>query len=278
MLENFNEDKRKNSMTQFSDFHTGWSIHSTIFGSGHPLIIVHGLFGSSDNWATLGKRFSSQFEVHLVDVRNHGRSFHSYEMNYSVIVDDVLYYMQEKNIEHSYFIGHSMGGKIVMELAMKYPDTIDKLVVADIAPKSYPNHHQYIFNALKSIDFSIYTSRKSIDEKLSKSIKNSSVRQFLTKNLYWKIPGQQLGWRFNLDALNKHYLDLMKGLNGDRNFTKETLFLKGKHSEYILDSDQELLAKHFPNYELKTIPKSGHWLHAENPNAFFDFVNVFLSS
>ena len=252
-------------------------MHSTVLGSGHPLIIIHGLFGSSDNWVTLGKRFSNDFEVHLVDVRNHGRSFHSCEMNYSAIVDDVLLYIQKNNIDHSHFIGHSMGGKIVMELAMTHPFAIDKLIVVDIAPKDYPSHHQYIFNALKSIDLSVYRSRRSIDEKLSESIKNHAVRQFITKNLYWKIYREQLDWRFNLNALSNFYPFLMKGLSSDSRFIKETLFLKGEHSEYILDSDKALLAKHFPNYELKPIPNSGHWLHAEKPNAFFNRANDFIT-
>ena len=251
-------------------------MHSTVYGLGHPLIIIHGLFGSSNNWATLGKRFSKHFQVHIIDVRNHGRSFHSSEMNYPVIVNDILYYMKNKNLEHSHFIGHSMGGVIAMELAIRHPYAIDGLIIADIVPKTYSNNHQFIFKALESIDFSIYKSRKSIDAQLSKSIKNLSLRQFLMKNLYWEIPGKKLNWRFNLYALNQNYSSLMKGFDIEGKFLKSTLFLRGEHSEYILDSDDKLLDKYFPNRKLKTIPKAGHWLHAENPNAFFDFVNSFL--
>jgi pimeloyl-ACP methyl ester carboxylesterase len=251
-------------------------LYSKIEGQGKPLLILHGFMGMSDNWKTLGAQYSQEgFQVHLVDLRNHGRSFHSDIFNYEVMVQDVVDYCYENNIENSDCIGHSMGGKVAMLLATKFPNLIDKLIVADIGPKFYPQHHQTILEGLNAIDFSQKPSRSEVEETLSKYITDFGTRQFLLKNLYWIEPGQ-LAFRFNLPVFNAKIEIIGIALPEGAVFEKPTLFLRGGNSNYILDSDVSEIKKHFPNFELATIPNVGHWLHAENPKLFFEETARFL--
>ena len=176
-------------------------LHSQIFGSGKPLLILHGFLGMSDNWKTLGNQYAENgFEVHLLDQRNHGKSFQSTEFNYDLLIEDLKSYMTHHNIEKAIILGHSMGGKTAMQFACTYPEKVEKLLIADIAPKYYPPHHQPIINALNKINVSELSSRTEADEELSKYIKDFGTRQFLLKNLYWKEKGK-LDFRFNLDVL-----------------------------------------------------------------------------
>ena len=165
------------------------TLHSTIIGNGKPLLVLHGVFGMSDNWNTFGKFFADYFEVHLIDLRNHGRSFHSDDFNYELMVDDVYQYIQHFKLADINLLGHSMGGKVALFFSQKYPQLLAKLVVVDIAPKEYPIHHQEIIDALKSVDFKVVKSRKQADEMLSETIKDEGVKQFLLKNLYCFILG-----------------------------------------------------------------------------------------
>ncbi|CAL2089018.1 esterase [Tenacibaculum sp. 190524A05c] len=251
-------------------------LHSKIVGEGKPLLILHGFFGMGDNWKSLANKFAEEnFEVHLVDQRNHGRSFHSEEFNYDLLVEDLYKYIQHHNLDKIDLLGHSMGGKTVMLFATKYPEVIDKLMVADIAPKIYPPHHQDIIRALNSIDFSIHSTRKLIDAKLSELIPQMGVRQFLLKNTYWIEKGQ-LAFRFNLKSLTENYEEIIKSLPVGSVFNGNTLFLRGGNSQYILDEDAPLLNAHFPKYSLATIANAGHWLHAENPKDFYEAVINFI--
>lgn len=253
-------------------------LYSKIEGEGKPLVILHGFLGMSDNWKTLGTQFAEQgFQVHMLDLRNHGRSFHSDEFNYTVMSEDILAYCQFHQLEKIDIIGHSMGGKVAMFLAINQPELIDNLIVADIGPRYYRPHHQDILQGLNAVDFALKPERSEVDEILKKSIPDFGTRQFLMKSLYWKEPGQ-LAFRFNLNVFNKEIEQVGKALPGSAHFDKPTLFIKGGNSRYILDEDFSAIKNQFPKAELETIPNAGHWLHAENPKLFFEIVLNFLKT
>ena len=251
-------------------------IYSKIEGSGKPLFIIHGFLGMSDNWKTLAIHYAAlDFEVHLLDMRNHGRSFHSDEFNYSIMANDVLDYCNAKKIEKFDLIGHSMGGKVAMEFATQHPEMINKLVVADIGPKFYAPHHQDILAGLNAIDFDKKPSRTAIEQILTAYIPDLGTRQFLMKNLYWKTP-DQLDFRFNLKVLNNQIDTIGIALTKNALFKKPTLFIRGGNSNYVLDEDVAAIKTHFPDLTLETIPNAGHWLHAENPKLFVELTAQFL--
>ncbi|WP_405606679.1 alpha/beta fold hydrolase [Polaribacter sp. Asnod1-A03] len=250
-------------------------LHSTIKGEGKPLLILHGYFGMSDNWKTLGNQFAENYQVHLIDQRNHGRSFHEDEFNYEVLVEDLLAYIQYHKLEKVVIIGHSMGGKTAMLFAVTYPELIEKLVVVDISPRMYQPHHNAILAALNSVDFSVEKTRTLVDKKLSTLIPEFGVRQFLLKNVYWKEKGQ-LAYRFNLDSLTENNPEVGEALPPFTVFEKETLFLKGDKSDYITEDEEPIIEAHFPNSKIVEIKNAGHWLHAENPKQFYTEVSEFL--
>lgn len=252
-------------------------LHSNIIGEGKPLIILHGFLGMGDNWKTLAKRFSEQgYQVHLVDQRNHGRSFHCDTFNYEVMVEDLIKYCEHHSLGNIVLLGHSMGGKTAMQFAATYPVMVSKLIVADISPKFYPLHHQEILKALSALDFSIVKTRKVADEVLSKYIQNKGIRLFLAKNLFWKFQNE-LALRINLPVLIENIDEVGKALDEDCIFGGDTLFLDGKNSNYIEVSDEMLIHEHFPKAKIETITNAGHWLHAENPADFYKEVMNFLS-
>ncbi|MBQ0147685.1 MAG: alpha/beta fold hydrolase [Flavobacteriaceae bacterium] len=251
-------------------------IHSKIIGSGtEHLIILHGLFGQLDNWNTHARQFGEIYTTHIVDLRNHGRSFHSDFSTIRVMAEDVLNYMNFHQIDKAHLIGHSLGGRIVMDFAMLYPDRLNHLVVADMAPKAYEPHHNAIFKALSSVDFSQVTSRKDVEEILAQYIPEIGVRQFLLKNVYHAEDGQY-AFRFNLPVLHQSYSDLVGQNLLDGIFNGPTLFLKGEKSNYIMPEDEFIIKKRFPNSAIKTIANAGHWLHAENPKDFISTILTFL--
>lgn len=246
-------------------------LHSQILGEGKPLLILHGYFGMSDNWRSLGNKFADNYQVHLIDQRNHGRSFHAYEFNYDVLVDDLYNYIQYHHLKEVYLIGHSMGGKTAMLFACTYPDLVDKLIVVDISPKEYSPHHNAILAGLNSIDFNVHNSRKLVDNQLANYIPEIGVRQFLMKNVFWKEK-KILGFRFNLLSLTENNSEVGKSLPKNKIFDKTTLFLKGEKSDYILPEEQLIIDTHFPNNKVLEIKNAGHWLHAENPKDFYEEV------
>ena len=251
-------------------------LFSKIEGQGIPLLILHGFLGMSDNWKTLATKYAEQgFQVHTLDLRNHGKSFHSDDFSYEIMVQDVFDYCAFHQLTSVDVIGHSMGGKVVMLLATTYPELVHKLIVADIGPKFYPAHHQTILAALNAVDFSKKPSRAEVEGIVSEYISDFGTRQFLLKNLYWEEPGQ-LAFRFNLEIFNQKISEIGKALPFDATFEKETLFLRGDKSDYILDSDFETILYHFPKAEIATISNAGHWLHAENPVAFLEKTVQFL--
>ena len=251
-------------------------LYSRIEGQGKPLLIIHGFHGMSDNWKSFGSLYATEgFQTHMLDIRNHGKSFHSDDFSYDVMCQDVLEYCQEHNLDKVSIIGHSMGGKVAMLFATKHPETVEKLIVADIGPKYYAPHHQDILAGLNAVDFSIKPSRAEVEETLYPYIPDFGTRQFLMKNLYWVEPGQ-LGFRFNLKVFNNKIDVIGTALPEENIFEKPTLFIRGGNSNYILDTDLPEIKKHFPNFELVTIPNVGHWLHAENPKLFFEETARFL--
>lgn len=250
-------------------------LHSKILGEGKPLLILHGFLGMSDNWKTLGNEFAKHFQVHLIDQRNHGRSFHSSYFSYKLMAEDLKHYCTYYALEDCYIIGHSMGGKTAMHFAMNYPHLVAKLIIADIAPKVYPAHHQYILKALKEVDFNQHTSRKDIENVLQQYINETGVVQFLMKNVY-RANKTTLGYRFNLEILYENYGEVVKNDLPQITFSKPTLFLKGSKSNYIDSSDEILIRTYFPLGKTLEISNSGHWLHAENPQEFYGTVMNFL--
>ncbi|RTY87010.1 alpha/beta fold hydrolase [Flavobacterium sp. GT3R68] len=250
-------------------------LYSKIEGQGQPLLILHGFLGMSDNWKTLGTQYAQEFEVHMIDLRNHGRSFHSEAFDYEVMVQDIVDYCETHNFESINVLGHSMGGKVAMLFATTYPQKVKKLIVADIGPKFYPQHHQSILEGLNAVDFLRKPSRTEVEEILTTQIPDFGTRQFLMKSLYWKDPGQ-LAFRFNLEVFNKTIDQIGTALPQNHTFEKPTLFLRGGNSNYILDNDLDTILHHFPLAKIVTINNAGHWLHAENPKDFYQATISFL--
>ncbi|MCO6500362.1 MAG: alpha/beta fold hydrolase [Vicingus serpentipes] len=245
-------------------------------GSGQPLIILHGLFGSLDNWMTLAKKLSTSYEVFIVDARNHGQSPKSDIFNYDVMADDLYAFLLEHQIVDPVILGHSMGGKTAMQFAMNYPNKIDKLVVVDIAPKSYPVHHKEIIDGMLSLNFDNIKTRNEADEQLSQYIPEPAVRQFLLKNLYWSTKNK-LDWRFNLSVINQNINEVGKELSNITPFNKPTLFVRGEKSNYITAEDYDNILNLFPKAAIKSL-NCGHWIHAEKPLEFEQLLVTFLGS
>lgn len=251
-------------------------LHSKIVGAGKPILILHGYLGMGDNWKTHANKLAKDgFEVHLIDQRNHGRSFHAVDFSYAVMVEDLNRYIAFHQLGKVDLLGHSMGGKTAMLFAVTYPEKVDKLIVADISPKAYPAHHNAILRALNSVDFSLQNTRKLVDSKLAELIPEVGIRGFLAKNLYWEKEGQ-LAFRFNLKVLTEKYEEVITELPSDKVFTGDVLFLSGEKSAYIAEEDTALIKSHFPNSQLKKIANAGHWLHAENPSDFYSEIISFL--
>jgi len=251
-------------------------LHSNIIGDGSPFIILHGFLGMSDNWKTLGRQFSEQgHQVHLVDQRNHGRSFHDNEFNYEVLTEDLKAYCEAHKLENIVLLGHSMGGKTAMLFAAMYPEVVSKLIVADISPRFYPVHHDAILNGLSALDFEILATRKEAETMLANYVQDFGIRQFLLKNLYWVEKGK-LGLRINLEVLSNNVEEVGEELSTSLKFEEDTLFLRGDRSEYIGIDDENLIKLQFPKALIETVSNAGHWLHAENPKEFFDLVVQFL--
>ena len=253
-------------------------VHSKIIGEGFPFVILHGFLGMGDNWKTLGSQFASLgYQVHLVDQRNHGRSFHDPEFDYEIMAKDLKIYCDVHHIDEIILLGHSMGGKTAMFFATTYPEKVAKLIIADIAPRAYAAHHEHILSSLEALYKNIHTlkTRKEADDFLSSYIAETGIRQFLLKNLFWEKPGL-LGLRINLPVLRTKYAAIGEALSENRSYEGATLFLKGERSDYIQETDGIAIVKAFAKAYIKTIKGAGHWLHAENPKDFYKEVLNFL--
>ena len=244
--------------------------------TGQPLVILHGVFGLLDNWLTISKSIAEQgYILYLVDQRNHGRSPHEEPMDYPTFSADLREFLEQQHLDNPHLLGHSMGGKTVMQYAADYPGTYDKLVIVDIGPKAYPIHHTKILKGLNAIPIDEITSRNEADEVLAQYEPIMPVRQFLLKNLYRKDDGG-FGWRFNLPVLTASMSKVGIATKYDAPINNPTLFIRGEKSDYILDEDWEDILKIFPNATLETIPNAGHWIQAEQPQAFTKCLVEFL--
>ena len=251
-------------------------LHSNIIGEGKPFVILHGFLGMSDNWKTLGVQFSKLgYQVHLVDQRNHGRSFHDDEFNYEALAKDLKQYCEENNLSDIVLLGHSMGGKTAMLFAAEYPELVSKLIVADISPRFYPVHHDAILDGLSALNFNEIKTRGEADKALSHYVTDIGTRMFLLKNLYWIEKGK-LALRINLEVLKNEVGEVGESLPSYARFENDTLFLRGDRSEYIGVGDESIIKNHFPKAAIITISNAGHWLHAENPKEFYEAVINFI--
>lgn len=246
-------------------------------GQGEPLIILHGLLGSLDNWQTLAREYAEHYQVFWLDERNHGRSPHTDTHTYPELAEDLKEFMQQHQIESAHLLGHSMGGKVVMQFALTYPDKVKSLIVADMGMKQYRAHHDEIFNALFRMDLSAIEKRTDAQEQLEPFIEDKGVRQFLLKSLERTEDGNY-EWKFNLQVLYDEYPNILKPIESDTVFEKPVLFIHGGNSRYVTQQDFESYKKNFPKAELYTIKNAGHWLHAEAPKEFFEATTQFLSS
>lgn len=244
-------------------------------GEGKPLIILHGLFGSSDNWMSIAKELEGHFKMYLVDQRNHGQSPHSDEFSYAAMAEDLNEFIEEHGIENPSILGHSMGGKTAMNFAINHTDKWDKLIVVDIAPRAYPVRHDTILEGLKSIDVENLKSRGEADKQLAEYVKDLGTRQFLLKNLARKSDGG-FEWKINLSAIDKNIEAMGEGVEQRLAIEKDVLFIRGENSDYIQDKDNILIVQLFPNSEVKTVKGAGHWVHAEQPQVLLEMITDFL--
>jgi len=244
------------------------------FGEGKPLIILHGLFGTADNWNTLAKKYGEEFTTYVVDLRNHGQSPHSNEWGYGVMAEDVIELINEEKLENVFLMGHSMGGKVAMVVAGIIPEKINKLIISDIAPKYYKPHHTEILTALNGLDLVNTKTRKEAEAYMESQIPDVGTRLFLLKNLYWN--NEQLAWRFNLPIITAQIEKVGEELFNHIKYEGPTLFLRGGKSNYIKDEDIDNILEYFPNSKLNTITEAGHWLHAEKPIEYWEKTVEFL--
>jgi esterase len=250
-------------------------LFSQQYGEGDALIILHGLFGMSDNLAPVGKRLADRRRVILPDQRNHGRSPHHATMNYPVLAQDILQLMDDEQIERADVLGHSMGGKVAMQLAVLCPQRFHRVIVADIAPVQYPRHHDLVFAGLFAVRDAQCTTRTQVDQVLASFVSDAGVRQFLAKSLH-KGDDNVLQWRFNIDALHQHYDAVSAPPVQGQSFDGPALVIKGENSNYMLPEHRDAFAHFLPRANYQTIAGTGHWLHAEKPAEFTTLVADFL--
>lgn len=243
-------------------------------GEGKPIIILHGVFGSLDNWLTIGKKLSESFKIYLVDLRNHGDSFHDEEFTYEAMAGDLVNFIKDEKIDNPVIIGHSMGGKVAMKFGVNHPELFDRLIIVDIAPRAYPPHHQNILKGLNSIDLKALKSRKEADEQLASYVPEPGERQFLLKNL--KREGENFTWKLNLPVITEKINNIGEGLEDKLATDKPTLFIRGENSDYITNKDNISIVAFFPNSEVKTVKNAGHWVHAQNPEAVIELITGFV--
>lgn len=247
------------------------------FGSGTPLFILHGLLGSGDNWHTLAKRFAEDYQVIIPDARNHGRSFHDEEVSFPLMAGDTLRLMEQLNINQANFIGHSMGGKSLMYFTNENPDKVLKQIIVDIAPKTYNGGHEYIFSAMEKVTLDEIESRSDAENLISEYITDPDVMYFILKNLKRTAEGYE--WKPNLSAITDGYKNILVDVypKQEHSIDVPTLFMKGELSNYIQSEDYALIEKYYNDVQFVTIPNSGHWLHAEQPDLFYDITMDFFA-
>lgn len=245
-------------------------------GQGQSIVILHGIFGSSDNWLTQAKILGEHYHVYSLDLRNHGQSSHDSAFDYKVMADDLKEFIETHNLKDPIVIGHSMGGKVSMNFALAYPDLLSKLIVVDIAPRPYNLEHYVIIDGLKAVDINTISSRNEADEQLSKFVPEADVRQFLLKNLQRKSEGG-FSWKINLPVIDKNLSNIGLDLQYNGTFDKPTLFIRGGKSRYVRDADMNRIQEIFPLAKMETLD-TGHWVQAEKPKEFVEVVMRWLSA
>ncbi len=251
------------------------TLYSRVAGQGEPVVIVHGLFGSMENLGTQARALAEQFRVYSIDLPNHGRSPHHPDMNLQSMAEDIIQWMDEHNLPSAHFVGHSLGGKAVMELAMRYPERCRRIAVIDIAPVRYEPRHYDVFSAFNAVDPSLITNRSEADTLMKPYVQEVAVRSFLLKNLIKVDSGYQ--WRLNLPALIDNYDALIDQNYQGAVFNQPILFIKGGDSSYITESYREAITMRFSQVSLKVVPNTGHWLHAEKPEHISRLLHRFLA-
>jgi esterase len=250
-------------------------LHFKQLGHGEPLVLLHGLFGSADNWFGVAPKLAEKFHVFIPDLRNHGQSPHYDVMDYPLMAADLGKFFAAQKIESAHVIGHSMGGKVAMQFALDFPGRVKKLVVVDMAPRAYKRAHDYIFDALLALDLAQFQSRGEIEEVLAPKIPSLNLRRFLLKNLGRDDAGRFV-WKMNLHGVAENYLRLGEVLGERPPFTGPCLFIRAGKSDYIKATDEAEIRQRFPAARIETIPTAGHWVHADAPAEFLRLVLEFL--
>ena len=250
-------------------------LHFKQLGCGEPLVLLHGLFGSGDNWFGVVPKLAEKFHVFAPDLRNHGHSPHHAEMDYPLMAADVEKFFAAQKIKSARVIGHSMGGKVAMQLALDFPARVKKLVVVDMAPRAYARAHDQIFTALLALDLAVFQTRTEIENALAPEIPSLNLRRFLLKNLSRDEQGKFV-WKMNLRGVAENYSQLGKVLSGGKVFSNPALFIRGGKSDYIGTKDEAEILKLFPSAEIQTIATANHWVHADAPEEFVRMVLEFL--
>ena len=237
------------------------------YGEGQPVIILHGIFGISDNWVTIGRRLAEKFEVFILDQRNHGQSPHNDTFNYFALAEDLFEFIEDHQLTNPILIGHSMGGKVAMNFALEHPHRVDKLIVVDMSVRHYPprQQHMNVLNAMMSIDFDEISTREEVEKIITPIVKSRKISQFILKNLY-RIGKTRLAWRLNVDAIYNNIENVFEGIDSPYTSDIPALFIKGGASDYILNEDYDKILKKFPNAKFTTINNASHWVHADAPD------------
>jgi esterase len=244
--------------------------------NGQTIIILHGLFGMSDNWLTISKTFAENNIVYLLDLRNHGASPRSDDFSYQLIANDLEEFINDHTIVKPILMGHSMGGKVVMQFAIDHTDLFDKMIVVDIAPKFYPVHHTGILQGLTAIDLKVLSSRTEANEILKRFEESEGVRQFLLKNLFRNADLGHFDWRINVPVLTREISNIGEEISSNRQVINDSLFINGSESSYIMPEDHKDILKLFPNSKFETIVGAGHWVQADKPVEFVEVVKKFI--
>ncbi len=240
-------------------------------GSGQPIVVLHGLFGSCDNWGSIGKELGEQYDVILVDQRDHGRSPHTDRVNYPLMAADVHRLVTQLGLKDIVLVGHSMGAKTAMYFAHRWPELVKHLVSVDMGPREYPLSNQApILEALITSHVAHKSTRKEVEEHLAKYIPEPGIQQFLLKSLYWETP-EKLGWRFNVPVIARDIHDILAAAPPET-IRVPTLFIRGGQSDYITRADVPAIKEQFPNSRIETVEFAGHWAHAQAPEEVMNMI------
>jgi pimeloyl-ACP methyl ester carboxylesterase len=248
------------------------------YGEGQPVIILHGIFGISDNWVTIGRRLAEKFEVFILDQRNHGQSPHSDTFNYFSMVEDLYEFIEDHQLTNPILIGHSMGGKVAMNFALEHPHRVNKLIVVDMSVRAYPARQQHmdVLNAMMAIDFDEITTRDEVETIITGIVKSPKISQFVLKNMY-RIGKSRLAWRLNVESIYNNLENVFEGIDTPYTSDHQALFVRGGKSDYVLDEDVEMIKKKFPKARFVTIENAGHWVHADAPDELCAMFSEFLA-